>query len=77
MWGEGAGSGGASSLWYAYEEVGTVRSRCQANSPTKGARDVFTAKHCGQKPVRLAPSAGESRTGVPFPRPIPLLAHFG
>ncbi|WP_146226563.1 hypothetical protein [Aneurinibacillus soli] len=74
---EEPGSGGASSLRYAYEEVVTVRSRCQANSPTKGAHDVFASKYCGQNPVRLPPSAGESRTGVPLPRPIPLLTQFG
>ncbi|WP_146226611.1 hypothetical protein [Aneurinibacillus soli] len=41
------------------------------------AHDVWTSKHCGQRHVRLIPSAEKSRTGVPSPRPIPLLAHFG
>ncbi|WP_157737967.1 hypothetical protein [Aneurinibacillus soli] len=45
--------------------------------PQKKAHDEFTSKHCGQRPVRLPPSTGESRTGVPFPRPIPLLTPFG
>ncbi|WP_146226658.1 hypothetical protein [Aneurinibacillus soli] len=45
--------------------------------PQKIAHDVCTSKHCGQKPVRLSPSTGKSRTGIPLPHPIPLLTQFG
>ncbi|WP_146226636.1 hypothetical protein [Aneurinibacillus soli] len=58
-------------------EWGLSAPGARRTRPQKRAHDVFASKDCGQKPVHLAPSAGGSRTGVPLPRPIPLLAHFG
>ncbi|WP_146226632.1 hypothetical protein [Aneurinibacillus soli] len=59
------------------EKLGLSAPGANRTRPQKNAHDVFLKKHCGQKHVRLPPSAGKSRTGVPLPHPVPLLTQFG
>ncbi|WP_146226579.1 hypothetical protein [Aneurinibacillus soli] len=77
MWWRSRDRAGPRHFGTLTEKLGLSAPGARRTRPQKRTHDVVTSKHCGQKPVHLTPSAGESRTGVPLPRPIPLLTHFG
>ena len=67
--------GGAVRFVRFYKDVMTVRSGSPTNSPAKEGCGVDSLKHCGQRPVRRSPSAGQKAHTLSCSSLLPLLHH--